>query len=283
MTLKLLKDVIPFPTPPGQPGTAEYRNGVLDADGEYQGLAFQISAVDDGKVADIIGWRTRTVTTAGDVTVGFQSVSTSTGFADGTFKGGGSPNSVVVAVAADDDNTWFDSTLDNTYTVTGGEMLCVILKRVTGTFVGNVANVRRLYAAGDIPYKVFDISSGDTKGSSLGGTEVTLFYIHFTDGTYAYLPGMQNPYDGLAVENWNTSSGEERGNLFQYPFTFQCCGCWIYGGGLGVDANYTMRLYAGGTIPGGTRLTEREFEDNQSASDLDRNLGAKFLLLLLGS
>lgn len=248
MTLIALPTILWYPSVPAiniGDGAGGLRSNVIDADGEYYGVAFQIPGTDDGKSINKIGWRTMTVTTGGDIDVRLEGLNAS-GFADGTLA---SVNSnLVVAVGSGDDNVWFTSTLTSSHAVAAGDVLCAITKRPTsGTFSGNVASHRRSMKGTLFPYEVNNFGS-DAKSHFF--LEPPSMAVGFSDGTYLQMPGVW-PLDGSGISIFNNASTDaENGLKFQIPFPARIIGMWMQGGSNGSAlADHAIHLYDSSGVP----------------------------------
>jgi len=268
MTMTSLLGNICWPAhPTNASAPAMMDNNLIDADEEYYGCGFQISPQDDGKSLDKVSWGTVTVTTGGDLEVRLESMNAA---GDPSNSLVGVNRSATVAVASGDDDTWFTTTLTTAYTVTAGEVIAAIIERPEfSTFSGNLSSYRRCYSGSNLPYEVYNAGS-NAKHEMIESLspQPPCMAIHFSDGTFANIPPFF-PFTAFGLDTW-TSTGVERGMVFQVPVKMTIAGMWFNGGGSGTGADYRVTLYNSSGVPnhtGANRLANIAMDDEDSGSE----------------
>jgi hypothetical protein len=199
---------------------------------------------EDAVVISKLGFQLQAITGTSPVyKISLQGVTTS-GRADGTIKGGGTPASkTFTPVGAP---TWMRVTLDNTYTCVRGELLAIVLEYSSGTIDGsNNITSRYRFANGkgnalQIPYAVTVDSGVGTKQNN----GYPAFTYESTTQVYGYAMN-----SGGAVNVNSGSSPDEYGTKFIYPagwfdtHTIMGVRFWITPPNT-VGATLRIRLYA---------------------------------------
>lgn len=137
MTTANLTRILTPITGVGFAGTPSVSNHVVDASTE--GVAFVFDAKDTNAITHV-GFRYGARTGTPPIFIaGIEGVSVTTGFPDGTYKGGGTPASGTFTPPASTawDGTWQWVALDNSYTPALGERLCIAIRYSSGTIDGS--------------------------------------------------------------------------------------------------------------------------------------------------
>lgn len=125
--------------------TPAFSNHTVDASTE--GVAFNFQALDANAITHV-GFRYGARTGSGAISyiLGLETPSVTTGFPDGTYLGGGSPASGVFTPATDSsiDDTWQWVALDNAYTPTRGQRMCITLRYNAGVTASEYSTITTL-------------------------------------------------------------------------------------------------------------------------------------------
>lgn len=233
----------PFPFPPW---AASPTTHALDASNDALEFVFQaVEAATITRLGFNYGARTGTPPT---YIISLQGVSS--GMANGTIKGGGSPASVTFTPPASTawDQTFQWQTLANSYTCTRGELLSVVIAYSSGTVNGsNNSTFGAFLTAGDyqnFPYAVLVTAGAKVKNT----TGVPIF--GYAAGTTAY----GNPVIGQQARTINSGSAnaDEYGLAFQIPGTggtFKVAGVRAFANPSAIGSSTAkFILYSGTTV-----------------------------------
>lgn len=215
-----------IPRKPG--GTPTLQTMLIDAANEEAAGVFRA-----GKTGTIdkIGFLTGTVTTGATVDVRLETVSLTDGDPTGTLLGTDSNGSQIIADA--DDNTWFLVTLTTGVAVTKGDLFAMTIVNPSVSF-GNM-DIRRIRYDQDI-FGYSDLFTGTWAKSN----EEPCFAFEYSDGSYAAVAGAF-PVDSVGKVNFNSSSTpDERGLKFKFPFPVRVTGAWVE---VDLDENADVVLY----------------------------------------
>jgi hypothetical protein len=221
MTLQTIPGGLWIPAYPSDvDGVATLGDLTLDAVGEKMGIVFQIPK--DGEVSDIC-FLTSTIS-GGDFTF---DVRLETVAADGTPSGtlkDTNANASQAILNADDD-TWFETTLTASATVTRGVSVAIVLNMTvdsgTTTKFKRFNDERELHAA----YVLLDTGGGWVKQANTVRGAVAVKY---DDGSYEYVPGLW-PITTVGTDTFNnTDTPDHIGIRFQLPFPARVSGCWVW-------------------------------------------------------
>ena len=221
MTLQVFQGML-FPEPAAMAGAQSSNNFLIDAASEA--VAFIFQAPKTGSI-DAIGFCTGTVTTGATVDVRLETVSTTTGDPTGTLVGTTTNGAQVIL--GTDDNIYFLTVLTLAASVTKGDILAAVIVN-PAVSVGNL-NI---------------ISYGDGVGSNFPYCDhftaawaktasAPLVTIRYNDGSYAHMPnsyGMSTTVtlSSNAVQFNSSSTPDEIGMIFQFPFACAVDGCWVW-------------------------------------------------------
>lgn len=136
--------------------SAVFVNHVVDAAGD--GVAFVID-VEEAATIDTILVRQGVVTGTAPTYIAAFETKDAAGVPDGTILGGGSPNSVTFQPTAGNDGTILALTLDNSITVTRGQvpLLCITIRHSSGTINGSnnstfTVSINAIASGAGLPY-----------------------------------------------------------------------------------------------------------------------------------
>ncbi len=180
-------------------------------------------------------------TTAGDLTAKIQTVTASTFNPSGSLYHANA--SGVRAMAAPDDNAWFEFTLTAPVVVTGGDLVAFTVGRVTGTFTGTMKTGTIVNDSLSIPLNLARSSGG--AWAALGVSRGGLIAVHSTTDGWLYIPSMPT-YDSTSTTLPSFSSAtspDEVGGKLVMPFTARLIAIEHYIGSNGSTDAYTIRLY----------------------------------------
>lgn len=232
---------------------------LLDAVNEKAGAIFQ-----PGKAGTVVGieFLTGTVTTGGTVDVRLETVSVVSGNPSGTLFAANSNYSLVIADT--DDNAW----LGAAQSLTGSAVVALtdIVAAVIVVPAGANLNIQRsgVPARADFPYTSQFVASWS---HSMLCPVVALRY---SDGSYAYCPGVW-PTSSLTGTTFNSgSTPDERGIYFQVPFKCRVAGWWFHGSKSG-DMNVV--LY---DSDGSTALQTASLDQDVDATNADNYYAGYF-------
>jgi len=221
MTLQAIPGGLWLPGYPSEvSGAPSLGSMSVDAVGEKVGYAFQIPK--DGEVSEIC-FRTESIS-GGDFTfdVRLETVAAD-GTPSGTLKDTDSNASQEILNA--DDNTWFETTLTATATVTQGEWVAIVLNMTVDS--GSVASFSRFSDEQELhaSYVLLDTGSGWVKQSQATRGVATVKY---SDGSYAHIPGLW-PVKSIGTDTFNnTDTPDHIGIRFQLPVPCRARGCWLW-------------------------------------------------------
>lgn len=180
--------------------------------------------------------------------IGLQGVDASTGFPDGTIKGGGSPASVTFTPPADAtwDGTWRKLTLDNSYTNTQGEGLAIVIAYSSGTVDGsNFSSVTIVdsiaWATGN---QGFPLAIANNAGARTKNANRAVFAYYTAGNVFgfpaktAYTATLTNTLEAAA--RWILPAG--------WGTSYQVEGCRMLGIASATGKNPLVRLYSGTTV-----------------------------------
>ena len=152
-------------------GTPAFQNHVVDLNTEGVAWAFQSRAAE---AITHVGFRYGARTGTPPVyRISLQSLAAASGFPDTTVLGGGTPASVLFTPPADTtwDGLWQWLALDNAYTPTRGQILCLVIEYSSGTidvsnnssFTARASNILEFYG---FPYSLTNTSGTWTRLST---------------------------------------------------------------------------------------------------------------------
>jgi hypothetical protein len=195
--------------------TPALRNGTtLDAPGEQYGIVFEVGHKNAGKAIDKIGVRIATVTASGNVDARIETVDLTDGDPSGALATANSNLSQSVSATG-----WNEWSLTASHTVSGGELLSVILEVPGGSSANIVTGeARRLTMSGAaMPYKVVNTTGSYVKSALLGGIQQMSLSVGFSDGTWEDIPGSV-PIESIGSDSLSsTGTPSEAGLEFQLP------------------------------------------------------------------
>jgi len=199
----------------GDPSTIPM--ATLDAGGESYGSVFQFPHVAPGAQLVKAHWRTATVTTGADMTVGFYTI----------FSTNGVPNTedpivtVTHTIDAGQDSMHVISTFTATTVTAGSTVAFIITNSVSAP--GSMAINGLSDDETNLPYSVTNIGTGWTKGL----TNITLG-LEYSDGSFYHVQGLL-PLKVINSNTFNNSSTlDERGNWLTMPFSARSVGAWVW-------------------------------------------------------
>jgi len=203
---------------------------LLDAASEKAAFVFRV-----GKTGTVskVGFCTATVTTGATVDVRLETVDLTNGNPTGTLLGTNSNGSQVIADI--DDNTWFTVSLTTAVAVTRGDLVAVVIVNPSGS-PGNL-NIRAVeYNRLIFPYSVIFTTVWAKQATDRNPT----CSLEYDDGSYAVHPGVV-PIKTRTTRSFGSSSTpDERGLIFQFPFPVRVAGAWAY---LDADEAVDIVLY----------------------------------------
>lgn len=233
MAIQTIPGGMPLPVWPTNVGAApslSTSSFTIDAAGEKAALV-AISAV--AKSIRYIYVRTATVTTGDTVDVRIETVDTD-GLPSGTLWAANT--NVALAVAGSDDNVWLKAgplTADAALSV--GSVFAVVV--VNGGGGGNIQIASYQDQLAQVPFGVHFTTSW-TKRDFL-----PLFFIEYSDGTYAPIFGLLDIGAPINAQTFNSgSTTNRRGNRMTLPFPCQASGCWVWMG-IGTATTFSVVLY----------------------------------------
>lgn len=202
-------------------------NVVLDAVGEKAALIFQPPKA--GSI-DRVGFRVGTVTTGDTVDVRLETVGTD-GFPTGTLWGTTTNGSKAVAAA----NTYYETALTASATVDTDDFVAAVVVQgsVPGNF--NVLVANNLLQAP--PYGASFLSAA----WSFAPAAAPIMWFRYTDGSYAYVPGVL-PGQVATVALSSTTTPDEVGMKITVPIACKVKGLWFYSGDA-TTPDLTAKLY----------------------------------------
>lgn len=183
---KLIRILSPHTTlSTGSPSASSH---VVDASNE--GVAFAFDAKDANAITHLgfrYGARTGTPPT---YIIGLEGISSSTPFPDGTYKGGGTPASGTFTPPSSTawDGTWQWVVLDNSYTPSLGERLCITIRYSSGTIDGsNNSSFTTNWTGIGPSLACFPYSVRNTSGTWAAQTTATAFGIRTASSRYGVI------------------------------------------------------------------------------------------------
>lgn len=207
----------------------ETTSGVINGAGDK--VAFVIQVPTTGSI-DSVDFLTGTVTTADDLVVSLQDVSTSTGDPDGT-----NDQTATVTLDAADDGVWKTATFNTARSVTAGQYVAVVIG--VDTYVDADLTISLAHsAAGSAINGYVDVSDGSawTKQTAHG----PLLALHYTTGYVAADAFL--PLGACAAASLSSSGVDQAGIVFRTSRAVSVIGVIFVGD---VDGDFTVILYDG--------------------------------------
>jgi hypothetical protein len=220
-----------FPEPPDSYFTVgpSFSSILLNTSSDRAGSVFRIPKA--GNVRKI-GFATRTVTTGATVDVRLETVDLATGTPSGTLWGTNTNGSQVIN--SSDDNVWLTTTLTADAAVSMGDLIALSINNA-GSGNWNLAASADWADARGV-YNLRFTSSAWTKQAS----QAPILALEYDDGSYFPIEGVF-PYVALTHTSFgSTSSPDERGLRFKFPFPVRVRGCWAY---IDPDNDFRIKLY----------------------------------------
>lgn len=217
---------------------SSFSNGSLLMDASGEKVAFVFQCPKDGDISKI--WvRLNTVTTGDTLKISLQDVDLTNGEPDGT-----ADQSGTVVIADGDDNTNKSVTLGTDRTVSRGDLLAIVVEFNS-------------YVAGDLNISYFASATGisqtttypllQTSGSWSKSTHVSMFSLEYSDGSFAYIPGVIPAGNVTEVNFSSSSTPDEIGLIINSPVPITVTGAY---GHRRLNQNYDFVLYdSDGTTP----------------------------------
>jgi hypothetical protein len=224
------------PTPPdaGSAGVHAFFACTIDAANEKCGMRFMIRKT--GTI-NKIGFRTMTVTTGATLDVRLETVSATTGFPSGSLVGTNTNVSFVVNAA--DDNVFLTATLTSGASVTVGDYVAVVISNPGASF-GNMQLATNNHMGSATSYNSRAYNYLINTGSWASGSTPMSVALEYDDGSYVPYPDVL-PIETINAINFSSSSTpDERGIKFRFPFPVKVIGFWAW---VEWDENVTIKLY----------------------------------------
>lgn len=193
--------------------TPTLTNLLLDASGEK--AAFVVRAPKTGAIRKV-GFLARTVTTPTDTDVRIETVDLTTGFPSGTLFG--TNTNVTVASGSITSNTWITSgALTADASVSRGDLLAVVIAPSGSPNYNVAAFLSSIY---EFPYPLLYTTSYSKSSAS------PIVSLEYSDGSYAYIPGV-TPCSTLTSTTFNSgSTPDERALKFRMAAPVRVAGVW---------------------------------------------------------
>lgn len=229
---------------------------VLNADTDKGALCF---VVPETVTVSKVSFGTGTITTGSTgVRIQFETLSVA-GLPTGTLYHANA--TVDVGVANGDDDTWKgDNAFGGNFTLTAGDKVALLIKRVPGnTFNGIIGRIDS-GSAGQMPFSMNNLTGADVKiaNSLRMGLELS-------SGAKWYLPGLY-PFSATAVATFNSGSNpDEKGMQFRLPFRARIVGVWWHGlaaADAAAAVTYTAAIYSGTTSQASVTVDNDVNQDN---------------------
>lgn len=197
-------------------GDAGVTFNVMLLNGSSEKAAGVFRAPKTGTISKV-GFLTGTVTTGVTVDVRLETVDLANGDPSGTLLGTNSNGSQVIADS--DDNTWFTTTLTTGVAVTKGDLLAVVIANA-GSGDLNIRH-KRIDRPSKFPYTDHFTASWTKNNNS------SVFSLEYSDGSYAYSPGVWPASTQINPGYGSGSDPDEKALIFQLPFPFRVTGVWV--------------------------------------------------------
>lgn len=200
-----------------QAGSGGFTNHTLDGTGKKLGFVVQVG---NGDAITALGFRYGARTgTPPTYKISVQGVSTTTGYPDGTIKGGGSPASKTFTPPADTtwNGTWREITLDNTYTPSRGETIAIVIEYSAGTCDGSNNSSFSRHASGGSTEWVSNRYYAVDTGSGWG-TGTFSYFLPYTIVTANTVTGF--PASDLGKSTSIGTNGHRQALRFKLPTSF---------------------------------------------------------------
>lgn len=211
-------------------GTHGFGSQIIDAAGEEHAVIFRVPKT--GNLSHLL-FRVGSVTSAQTLRVGLETVDATTGFPTGTAYG----SMVVGTQASPSANTLYEVALGTAASATDGDVVAMVVE-----FDSTVGNLQLSMFSGirdmnqGLPYAALYTGTW-AKQSDLNMTPI--IGVKYDDGSYHFVGGMVGQTASSATFN-NTSTPDERGNVFTLDAPVRVCGLW---GAISPTANCDLVLY----------------------------------------
>jgi hypothetical protein len=244
-------DWLEWGCPLAQGSTAGFTNFTLNESTDALEVCFQTS---EAMTITALGFRYGVRTgTPPTFKASLQGVNTTTGFPDGTIKGGGSPASVTFTPPADAtwNSTWQWVTLDNSYAAARGEMLYLVITYDSGTIDGS--NNSSFTSDTDLIQRGAGPGSGAATTNNAGvrsaSTNAAVFGYKSSSKVYG------NPVLARYTGTYNSATTpDEYAMRFMLPSgassTYQVVGCRVKVSTVTLGQTLKFRLYSETTVLG---------------------------------
>lgn len=193
-------------------------SNLLDEAGDYRAAIIQAPITGNIKT---VGFRTRDVTTGGDLEVTIETLDAS-GHRSGTLV---TPNTEgTITIADTDDNTWKQVTLNNVAQVTMGDFIAVVFTHTGDGAIIELSDVTNQNWT--FPYTSFSTNGGGIKQKS---SKLFIIGLQYDDDIWYPIPG-KVPLSEIGSEEFqslNTDNEDEIALRFQLPYDYSVNGYWL--------------------------------------------------------
>jgi hypothetical protein len=203
-----------------------FGNLLIDAAGEQ--AAFIGRVPKSGSITKV-GFRVAAVSGAGNADVRLETVDTTTGSPSGTLIGTNTNATQAISAA----QAWYETTLTAAASVTQGGLLALVVANSSGAY--NVSNWAVNNWGCINPHSQLFAGGSWTKQNTPGPHA-----FGYNDATYSFFAGAP-PASQVNLNLFSTTSTpDERGIKFRFPFRSRVCGYWC---SVRILADFSVKLY----------------------------------------